>query len=835
MSNSTFQDILPLVEKPSRYLGTEINTIKKDVNAVQLRMLLAFPDLYEIGTSHFGLQILYHILNTHNHIYAERVYTPGTDMEAHLRATGASITSLESGSPAIDFHIIGFSLLYELNYTNILTILDLAGIPFFASQRDNSHPLIIAGGPCTCNPEPLADFFDAFVVGDGEHVIMEIADTWLKLKDDDKIDKTARLKELSKIEGVYIPSLFQAKYTARGFQELVPDFSSHTGVTRTIIDTLSSSHFPDAPILPFGRPVHDRLRLEIARGCTRGCRFCQAGMLYRPVRERSVADLLILAEKSLAKTGYEDISLLSLSTGDYGCLMPLMEHLMGRYASRHVAVSLPSLRAGTLTPNLMELIKKVRKTGFTIAPEAGSQRLRDVINKNITQKDIIDTVSDAFNLGWNLIKLYFMIGLPTETDDDLQEIVHLVKELKKIKSSKKLKKKQINVSITTFIPKPHTPFQWVPQLSLAESKEKIFWLKDRLKIPGVQFKWQTPEASILEGLWSKGDRRLGQLLVAAYTKGCRFDGWTDKFQYPLWEESFSDTGIDVDFFTTRIRDIHEPLPWDHVDIKVSKKFLLEEYEKALNGELTDDCRNNICNSCGVCDLDSLAPKVFDTVDKNIPVPSEKNNFNDGPYKTLRIAYSKRGTAKYFGHLELVNILLRAVKRAGIPVKYSQGFHPKPRISFEDPLPVGIESLKEYLYLTVPVHINPTPIINDLNVHLPEGLSVHECIVSISQPKAKKTSGYIVSLNEGDFDDNALQQFADTSEYMFSKLNKKGKLIKFNLKDIVLYMELISTSSLKMILTSETGRTLRPYDVVTSVFNLSEEILKKSDIIKIPVE
>jgi len=436
MRKKSIQDIMPLIERPSRYLGNEINIIKKDPAKVKLKFALVFPDLYEIGTSHFGLQILYSILNTRKDVCAQRVFAPDIDMEEHLRALKIPLMSLETQIPVCDFDFVGFSILYELNYTNILNILELAKIPFYSSQRDDSYPLIIGGGPCTCNPEPIADFFDIIVVGDGENVILEIVDAWLKFKENGNNGKKSLLKLMSKIEGVYIPAFFKADYDESGIQTLKPEYSDYTKITRVIAKNLDTLPFPDAPIVPYGKPVHDRLRLEVARGCTRGCRFCQAGMIYRPVRERSMETLLGLSEKALNKTGYEDISLLSLSTGDYECIIPLMQKMMENCETRHIAVSLPSLRAGTLTPELMNLIKKVRKTGFTIAPEAGTERLRKFINKNISEQEIIETVQDSFNLGWQVIKLYFMIGLPSETKEDIQGIIDLVKKIRKIKGQR---------------------------------------------------------------------------------------------------------------------------------------------------------------------------------------------------------------------------------------------------------------------------------------------------------------------------------------------------------------------------------------------------------------
>jgi len=826
-------DLLPFVEKPSRYLGSEINTIKKNLGRVKLRFALAFPDLYEIGTSHFGMQILYHILNADPDIAAERVFAPGVDMEALLRNTGQSLFSLESRAPLSHFNIIGFSLLYELNYTNVLTILDLANIPFLAADRDHSHPLIIGGGPCTCNPEPMADFFDAMVVGDGENVIMQMATAWLHWKKDDRNDKASLLQRWSQIDGVYIPSFFDPQFDDRGFQILVPRFSNNTRVKRAIVDDLDRMPFPDKPVIPFGRPVHDRLRLEVARGCTRGCRFCQAGMIYRPVRERSPENLMSLAADSIAATGYEDISLLSLSTGDYGCLAPLMERLMARFGSENVAVSLPSLRAGTLTPQLMKLIQQVRKTGFTIAPEAGSQRLRDVINKNISEKEIIATVQDAFQLGWRVIKLYFMIGLPTETDDDLKALVDLVKNLRKIKGVNPRQGK-INVSVATFIPKAHTPFQWARQISLAESRSKITWIHNQLKISGIQFKWQDPKVSQLEGLWARGDRRLSRLLIAAYHKGCKFDGWSDKFNYSLWQEAIVEEGVDPEFFTARTRDVAEPLPWDYIDNRVDKSFLKQEWANAFEHKLTEDCRQGLCHQCGTCDFEKIELKTYRTVDEESTVACQPPDDMYADFQNLCVFYSKQNQAKYFGHLEMVNIFLRAFKRARIQVKYSQGFHPKPKISFDDPLPIGIESEQERFILIVPGSIDPDAVTRSLNSHLPDGLVINSChfMAPVSKRKTPGPSAYRVTLRDGNFNAENLLSFENSSEVTISLSNRKGTLKKINLKDMVINIERLDSKQLQVSLSAETGKTLRPAQILGPIFNISENQIKQARVVKL---
>jgi radical SAM family uncharacterized protein/radical SAM-linked protein len=833
MNKKSIQDIMPLIERPSRYLGNEVNIIKKDQDRIKLKFALVFPDLYEIGTSHFGLQILYSILNKKKEVYAERVFAPGIDMEKHLRALKIPLVSLETKTPVCDFDLIGFSILYELNYTNILNILDLAGIPFYSSQRDDSYPLIVGGGPCTCNPEPIADFFDIIVVGDGENAVIEITDTWLKFKENQNNGKESILKLMSKIEGVYIPAFFKPEYDANGIQTLRPRYSNYTKVTRTIAKNLDTLSFPDAPIVPYGKPVHDRLRLEVARGCTRGCRFCQAGMIYRPVRERSMETLLELSEKALEKTGYEDISLLSLSTGDYECIIPLMQRMMEKCETRHIAISLPSLRAGTLTPELMSLIKKVRKTGFTIAPEAGTQRLRKFINKNISEKEIIETVQDSFDLGWQVIKLYFMIGLPSERKEDIQGIIDLVKKLRKIKG-KNGKWGKINVGVSTFIPKPHTPFQWEPQLSLDEAKGRINWIKGNLKMPGIKVKWHNPETSMLEGLFARGNRQLSRLLVSAHKKGCKFDSWSDLFDFGLWQEACEDKGVDVDCFNRRKRDLDEPLPWDHIDTKVSKDFLKEERVRAGNLESTGDCRRGNCNSCGVCDFEVIEPKIFESFRKENEKFVIKENILDKDYRKLTVFYSKTGQAKYFGHLELVNIMFRAIKRADIDIKYSQGFHPKPKVYFEDPLPIGMESEIETMYIAVSHIIKRKEVVKRLNTQLPEGLEILECTEAPPKGEIDRLKGftYRVRIKDFDFDESAIQKFKNREEVVVERLNKKEKKIKINLKNVVLNIRLTSKKEIEFILKPDNGKTVRPYQVLKKIFNFTDEQNKQALVVKI---
>lgn len=834
MSKDIIQEILPHIEKPSHYTGRELNARRKPFDSAGLKVALAFPDLYEIGTSHFGLQILYHILNGHRDIMADRIFTPAPDYEKRLRETGLDLTALESRKSLRNFDIIGFSLLYELNYTNILTILDLAGLPFRASERNESMPLIIAGGPCTCNPEPVADFFDAIVIGDGEDVILKISESWLELKKTGASRKDI-LKKWSEIEGLYIPSFFRAEFTSEGFQKTVPLFENYTSVKRAIIPDLENAPFPETPVVPLGRPVHDRLRLEIARGCSRGCRFCQAGMIYRPVRERSLDKLFEITRKSLATTGYDDISLLSLSTGDYSCLPDLMTGLMQKYASGRVAVSFPSIRAGMLNQQLMEEIKKVRKTGFTIAPEAGTQRLRDVINKNLTEDDISETVRSAFDLGWLVIKLYFMIGLPTETDEDIDGIVELAQRLRQLKKGR-ARQDFINVSITTFIPKPNVPFQWESQITTEESLEKIYRLRAAIhKIPGVGMKWQDPRLSLLEGVFARGDRRLSEVIISAWKKGCRMDGWSEHFRLDLWNEALADCNIDPAFFTTRKRSLDEPLPWDHIDSGISRDFLKSELERAFSAELTHDCRNGDCTGCGICDFENIMPKTFRNghdSESHETISDSDVSENQIQFKKIRIDYSKSEDARFIGHIEMVNNISRALRRAKLPIRYSEGFHPIPKLSFNDPLSIGLESLCEHFFLYLPENYDLVDVPAVINKGLPDGLKI---LHASPADEKEKISGfeetYRLSISRPVFSQDKASAFMTEESVPFHKVSKKGKLREMDLRPLVIKINIMSDGEAEITLKWVQGESVRVFDAISAIFGIDESELPYFRIVK----
>lgn len=554
-------------------------------------------------------------------------------------------------------------------------------------------------------------------------------------------------------------------------------------------------------------------------------------MIYRPVRERDPATVMKQCEQALKSTGYDDISLLSLSTGDYRCIAPLMEQMIHRYACDHVALSLPSLRAGTLSPELMQAIKTVRKTGFTIAPEAGSQRLRDVINKNITAQDIHQTVQDAFALGWKIIKLYFMIGLPTESREDLQALVELVRALSLIKGPGG-KKSDINVSVATLIPKPHTPFQWASQISIAEGWEKIHWLKKQLRSPRIRLKWQNPEVSYIEGLMARGDRRLADLLIHAYRKGCKFDGWSDHFRFDLWEESIRELDVDAHAFVHRDRAEAEIFPWDHIDMKVKRSYLWDEWQQALHGGVTEDCRDGACQNCGVCDFTAIKPRVY----PDGTIASHRRALSSPPengFQQLLLSFAKTGNGRFWGHLEMVNIFIRALRRAGITVKFSEGFHPKPKIAFHDALPIGLESLCETMVLTVSDRIALDDLVAKLNAELPDGLLVTDCMrYRKTDEDADRAVVYRITLNGGTFEPEAIQRFQTAEAAFFERTNRKGKLKKIDLKAMVQHIHRVNPDTLELVVLQRATARLRPDVILRKIFELPSEAIRQARVIKL---
>jgi len=606
------EEVLPKVSKPLRYLGNEYNAVKKDRETVKLHSLFAFPDVYEVGMSHLGLQIIYGLVNEQPEYSMERVFAPWVDFEAELRTRGIPLFSLESMTPIAEFDCIGFTLQYEMSYSNILNMLDLGRIPLLARERGDEYPLIMAGGPCAFNPEPIADFFDFFVLGEGEEVILELFKIMAEHRGrrNGKQEKRTLLKELARIQGVYVPSFYEAKYSQgkfTGMKVIEPEAAPR--VVKRVVRDLDAAYFPLKPIVPYLEVVHDRMMVEVLRGCTRGCRFCQAGVLYRPVRERSKELLVEQAEQLSQNTGHNEISMTSLSTSDYTCVEPLLKEVLNRFAGRNIGVSLPSLRVDSFSVNLAKEVQRVRKTGLTFAPEAGTQRLRDVINKNVTEENMLQVAEAVFREGWTQLKLYFMLGLPTETFADLDGIAELAAKVLQrgreiLRETGSKKSPSVTVSVSSFVPKPHTPFQWEAQDSLETLQEKQRYLRTKIKDKRIVYHYHEAELSFLEAVFAKGDRRLGRVLIEAWRRGCRFDGWSEHFRYETWLEAFREVGIVPEQIANIPIDTDSPLPWDHLESGVQKKYLLREREKAYQVATTGDCRFTSCAVCGICqDLD----------------------------------------------------------------------------------------------------------------------------------------------------------------------------------------------------------------------------------------
>ncbi|CAN5521954.1 hypothetical protein BH09MYX1_BH09MYX1_15310 [soil metagenome] len=769
-----YSEFIHRVQKPARYLGGEYGAKVKPWGSVEAKVCLAFPDIYDIGMSHLGFKILYKILNDDARTVAERAYAPWVDMEAELRARSLPLLTLESARPLVDFDVVGFSLQFELTYTNILTMLDLGRVPRRSSARGNDDPLVIAGGPTATHPEPLAPFIDAFVIGDGEEIAKTLALTWVELRAKG-VSRKDRLEAIAKLRGVYVPTAYStAVEPETGF--VVVDAPLVSGaalpISRNLVADLNAFPFPDDG--PVGGPeaIFDRMSIEIARGCTEGCRFCQAGMIYRPVRERDPEQVVETIVSAVKKSGYDEASLTSLSTADYSCIAPLIKKVTDRLAPERVSLGVSSLRAYGLEEPVLDDIARVRASGITFAPEAGSQRMRDVVNKNVTEEQLMTTAERIFSRNWSSMKLYFMIGLPTEEESDVREIVRVGGRARVVGKRMKRERKQspptVTVSVSTHVPKPHTPFQWCAMDNATTVREKQRWLiEEQRQHVGVDLRMHDSEGSWLEAVFSRGDRSLGDVLESAYEAGARFDSWEDQLKLPIWEAAFEKHGVEPARFLGTI-PVTSRLPWTHIDVGLEDGFLLSEYRKALKNRLSLPCgkaagmfihhtnlaaanadeRRLVCYDCGVaCDLGAMRderlvylcklgaeaprPKMVPfkaQVDPDAPpvaTPSQKRSppprIVQGEARRYRFGYTKVGPSALLSHLDLIRALPRSFRRVDLPLFYSSGFHPKPDMVFGPALSLGVASTFEIVDVKLTVDCDAAARVADLAERSPLGL------------------------------------------------------------------------------------------------------------------
>ncbi|HEY2029358.1 MAG TPA: TIGR03960 family B12-binding radical SAM protein [Myxococcales bacterium] len=819
-------------QKPSRYAGGELNAVHKDLSKARVTWALAFPDTYEVGMSNVGFRLLYHALNERQDVACERLFMPWPDMEAALQAARLPLFSIESRAPLKAFDVAGFTLQFELCYTTVLAMLDLGGIALRSSDRKREDPLILGGGPCAYNPEPVADFFDAFVVGEGEEVVHEITDAVAQWKAAGA-PRADLLWLLAEIPGVYVPSLFKPHYNAdktiARYEPLKPGYES---IVRRVVPDLNLVPQAEKPIVPFMQTVHDRLPLEIQRGCTRGCRFCQVGMITRPTRQRDPNEVFQIAEKGLDATGYEEVGFLSLSAGDYSCIDGVLEDFFDELGPENVGISLPSLRTETMSERLTQQIKRVRKSGFTVAPEAATERMRRVINKGNAEKDLLHAVDTIFAAGWDLVKFYFMIGLPTERDEDVRAIVQVCAEALR-RGRKKNPRAEINVGVSTFCPKPFTPFQWDPMISLSETQRKHGILRDELRKLGKGFrelhiKPHDAKAGALEGALALGDRRLATAVLHAYREGQRLDGWTEHFRLEVWQRAFAkceeEHGVGLAFFAHREKGKDEVLPFDHIDCEVTKPYLWKARMAALSESQVPDCAygEEICTACGACDYEVVDTIVYQPSDYKKQPPREAAQLPK-ERTLLRMRYAKEGRATALSHLETMTALLRTFRRAKLGIPHSQGFHPKPKVSFGPACPVGTQSRAEYLDAELFGALDPEEVAARIRKELPEGFALIECEPLLPKSPALNQSirgiEYLVELPDSAPDvPERLAGFAAQPEASVVRMREGKDPVRVDLKRSVDNLVAAGPRTLRFTLKAgETEAVARPSELLTALF------------------
>lgn len=871
LQNHPYAPFLHRLEKPGRYTGGELHSVRKKDS--ELSFLLAFPDVYEIGMSHLGFKILYSHLNELPGVRAERVYAPWVDCESELRERGLPLVSLESWQSMSAFDVVGFSLQYELTFTNVLTMLDLGGIPVRSEDREDDCPLVMAGGPVAFQPEPMSAFIDAFLIGDGEGFFHAVVKRWRELKDQG-VDRRERLIQISQMDGVYVPALYSTKVESltgmtvvgRPLDDRVPE-----RVQRSHVPDLGEYPFPSRSPVPNTEVVFDRASIEVARGCTEGCRFCQAGMIYRPVRERSPEEIQETVRDAVRCGGFDEVSLTSLSTADYSAIEPLVKKVMPELRDKNISLSVSSLRAYGLTDAMLDEMSSVRNTSLTFAPEAGTQRMRDVVNKNISEQDIAKSAHRIFSRGWRKMKLYFMIGLPTEEEADVRGIADTGKRMLDI-AREYLPKGRANITISasSHIPKPFTPFQWVAMDDIPEIEKKHQALRKWTRIPGLTFRWHDPTTSHIEGILSRGDRVLCDVVETAWRNGARFDGWSDRLRFDLWMEAIEEHEIDR-FRYLRTIPIDARLPWDHIDCGVEHKFLVREYQRALKDRTSHPCgkpgrklthynnledanedqRRLVCYDCGIeCDLSRMKEERIEHLEyldahkdetqpssqtdadvelvrqqsrerflsrENRSLPPERKELNR-PSFSYRVRYAKVGTARFMGHLDLNRMFPRAIRRAGFLPSYSQGFHPIPQLAFGPPLRLGMAGLSEVMDLRLQQQVDPEALQSALSAQCPEGIelrSIHA--VGKDAPKLSAVTNWadVFVLVPREFAEgvrpDAINQLLAEAEILVERTTKKGKLKTIDIRpgiDSVSWIEEVPDDASELMSVREDERMLQ---------------------------
>ncbi len=785
------------VKSPSRYIGGEFNSIVKDKSKVDVRFAFCFPDAYDVGMSHIGMKILYSLKNARENWWCERVFAPWPDYEALMRENDIPLYGLESLDPIKEFDFIGFTIQYELCYTNILNMLDLAGLPVPAAERSEDDPIVIAGGPCVCNPEPLCDFIDLFVIGEGEEANLELMELYEQMKKSGEYTKQSFLERAAQIGGIYVPSFYDVSYKEDGrIESVVPNRAGvPEKVTKRIIADFDKVFYPEKFVIPFSEIVHDRSVVEVLRGCIRGCRFCQAGFIYRPFREKRADTILKEAKCLCSSSGYEELSLASLSTSDHYDIEGVLSKMTGYTEGERINLALPSMRIDRFNKELMEQLSKVRKSGLTFAPEAGTARLRDVINKNLTEDEIMSACRTAFEGGYAGVKLYFMLGLPTETDEDIIGIADLAKRIADLyfnmKDRPRGQKLSISISCATFVPKPFTPFQFEPQISVDEINRRQKLLLDCVKGKRyINVSYHNYKISVLEAALAKGDRRQGAVIKRAWELGCKFDGWDELYNFDAWMQAFADTNTDIEFYSHRGSAYDEQMPWEHLDYMVTKEFLIRENKKAHEGIATRNCREG-CSGCGVnkaAGKECFADEKSGALTSPVPAQATAEAPHGEPLankKPVRVFFEKKGRAVYISHLDLLRAMQRALKRSELPVWYSEGFNPRIYLNFPLALSLGVEGTREPMDFYIVEDISFEEIVSRLNGELPEGLCAVGAAAPVHLNKEIGFAEYTLTYSGSMADVKAaLDSFMAQEKIEVEKRSKKKGMITVDIKPYV---------------------------------------------------